>query len=224
MTYVEPIFENHKIKLWNLDCSVLLEEMSKCDAVILDPPFDSWSKVPFFKNKTKVCFTNFQNRDHVTKLYGKPRFELIWHFKDGRWTSHNLPRTTHESILIYGPTGEAYVGKHNENMKPQKKGKGSIGRNKMTERTYVPRRRKALNSVLEYSRNVRGQMGCWGKPVKLLSDIIAWLDVRTIADPFAGSCSVATAARDMDVKILASEIDLQTCHDAIDRLNELSLP
>lgn len=218
-----PVLKKENFVLWNTDCSNVFETLNQCDAVILDPPFDQWSTVPVFTNRTKVCFTNFQNREEVTSRYGKPRFELIWHFKDGRWTSHNLPRTTHESILIYGPTGESYVGKANTNLAPQKKGNGSIGRHKMTKRTYKPRARRALNSVLEYSRNVRGHMGCWGKPIQLMADIISWLDVKTIADPYAGSCSVAMAAWNHDVKVFASEIDLQTCKKAIERVDTLLL-
>ena len=65
------------------------------------PSFDKWNemqKIPV-KAKPMICFTNFQNRHH---LFGNPKFEMIWHFKDGRWVSNKMPRHTHEHILIYG--------------------------------------------------------------------------------------------------------------------------
>lgn len=218
-----PFFIDSGLTLWNADCMEVWSSLAACPAIILDPPFDKWESVPWFPNETKICFTNPQNREHVTAKYGKPRAELVWYFKDGRWTSHKLPRTTHEYILIYGSTGESYVGEVNSDRTPRKKGKGAVGRDSMPEREWVPRERKALNSVLEYPRNVRGEMGCWGKPVPLMRDLLAWVGSPLVADAFAGGCSAAIAARSLGIRVLACEIEEATCKSAIKRLNQTEM-
>lgn len=207
------------------DCADCLEQIAACDAVILDPPFDEWRNAPVFHNATKFCFTNFQNRAYVEERYGRPRFEVIWHFADGRWTSHKLPRTTHECILIYGPTGESYVGPLNDDLRPRKKGRGSVGRDRLPERVYQPRRRKALNSVVQYPRNVGGALGCWGKPVQLMADLLNWSAAKTLADPYAGSFSVSRAALALpDLQVFACEIDKGTFDDGISQLKAAAAP
>ena len=221
---LRPHFVGSGLTLWNMDCVDMYDELSKIPAIILDPPFDKWASTPWFPNETKVCFVNPQNRDQVTAKYGKPRVELVWYFKDGRWTSHKLPRTTHEYILVYGPTGESYVGEHNIDRTPQKKGKGSVGKDSLPEREYIPRERKALNSVLEYPRNVRGDMGCWGKPVPLMRNLLEWIGVEKVADPFAGGCSTAIAAISLGIDVLACEIDQKTCESATKRLSQIEMP
>ena len=56
------------------------ENKGEFDVAIFDPPFDIWNTIDFVPPaKTYICFTNFQNRHHVQKLFGNPRFELIWH-------------------------------------------------------------------------------------------------------------------------------------------------
>jgi len=204
------ILEGHRLRFEHADYRVWAEHMSKMDVVIMDPPFDEWSKVDPLHGRTTICFTNFQNRHHVERLYGRPRFEVVWFFKDGRWVSHRLPRITHETILIYGDTRSAYVGPRTHNQEPQRKGKGSVGRSVMPERFYQPRHRKALNSVLEYPRAVSSQMGCWGKPLGLVRDLLCLAGGSTVADPFAGACTVARVALPMGMRVLATESDKTT--------------
>jgi len=217
---VEPVVVRlgPSVTLIHGDCRDAWAEVAKAPAAILDPPFDKWADAPWFPNATTVCFTNWQNRGDVEKKYGTPRCELIWHFKDGRWVSHAMPRITHENILVYGKTGDCYVGDYNENREPIKKGRGCIGRDKLGERTYVPRERKALNSVMEFPRNVAGEMGCWGKPVELMERIVEWLAVDFIADPFMGSASAGVACVRKGVKYLGIERDEQTFETARKRM------
>jgi len=215
---VARIFVNKNISLINSDCELVRDSMEIAECVVLDPPFDCWDSVKPWRNRTKICFTNFQNRHHVEKLFGRPRFELVWFFKDGRWVSHSLPRITHESILIYGPTGSAYVGPKTDSQKPQKKGFGCVGRDKLDLRTYVPRERKMLNSVLEYPRNVRGALGCWGKPIELIKDLLAWSGAQTIADPYCGSGAVCIAAMQLGLTVTASEIKTETYEIAAEQI------
>ena len=215
-----PYYKAEGVTLYLAECEDVRDQMQNAPAVFLDPPFDKWNEVKSWPNKTKVCFTNWQNRAAVEKLFGVPRCEIVWHFRDGRWVSHNMPRITHETILIYGPTGSAYVGEMNADRTPRNKGNGCVGRDKLAERIYTPRERKALNSVLEYPRNVSGEMGCWGKPVALMRDLLAWLDVPEIADPYAGACSASVAARELGIRVIASERDEETCRKAAHRLTQ----
>lgn len=203
------------------------ENQGQFDVAIFDPPFDIWHTIDFVPPaKTYVCFTNFQNRHHVQKLFGNPRFELIWHFKDGRWVSHNMPRHTHEHILIYGDLkNHAYVGEINTNLKPIKKGKGSIGRDtNLGERYYVPREKKMLNSVIELPRNVGKQLGVWSKPEKLAMMLCEWLVSPNdkIWDGFAGSATFGVCAAKIGAEYFGSEIDEPTFKMANERLSAIN--
>lgn len=159
------------------------------DLAIYDPPFDIWAGVsPRVEAKNIICFTNFQRRPAVEKLFGPPKFELVWHFKDARWVSHNMPRLSHESVLIYGPLKRsAYVGERIADRTPKKKGRGSVGRDRLAERTYTPRERKLLDSVFICPRNVRS--GVWTKPEPLCDALVEWLlpPGGSVWDGFAGS-------------------------------------
>jgi hypothetical protein len=216
----EPCYKDEYVTLYNCDSLEIKDVFSSADVLFLDPPFDIWKYHEPWDFENKVCFTNWQNRSFVESAYGRPRSELIWHFKDGRWVSHNLPRITHESILVYGKTDSVYVGELNKDRTPRSKGFGCVGRDRMAKRIYKPKERKALNSVLEYPRNVSGIMGCWGKPVELIKDLLYWLKPNIIADPFAGGCSIAVAARELGIKTVACESDPETCQKAIKRLKE----
>lgn len=192
------------------------------DIAVYDPPFDKWSIINFkVESKTHVCFTNFQNRRFVERLFGVPKFELIWYFKDGRWVSHNLPRLTHEHILIYGETkNQAYVGDYNTNRTPQKKGKGCVGKDKLGERIYYPRERKQMNSVIEIPRDVGKSMGVWGKPYLLAYMLLEWLSNPgdNIYDGFAGSGTFGVASKELSLNYEGYEIDPQTANAARERI------
>lgn len=199
------------------DCYKDLCEAYKPDLIVLDPPFELWKETPLYDAKSIVCFTTFKHRHHVEMRYGEPRMELIWHFRDGRWTSHKLPRTTHETILYYGQSGEAYVGER-QDQTPQKKGKGSIGVHKMEDRVYKPRANKALNSVLCYPRNVSNPYGCWGKPVRLMEDLIKWSGARVVFDPYAGSGTTGRACSNLGVHCIMVEQNKDACDMIVQRV------
>ena len=195
------------------------------DLVMLDPPFDKWDEVTVIPTaKTYVCFTNFQNRHHVQNLFGNPKFEMIWHFKDGRWVSNNMPRHTHEHILIYGELRyDAFTGKENPVKKSQKKGKSCIGSDKnLGDRVYHPKERKMLNSVIEVPRNVGNTLGVWGKPLELIYPIMEWLtdSGETVWDGFAGSGTFGCVAKELNLEYVGVEIDEETAKNADKRIAE----
>ena len=189
------------------------------DLAMFDPPFDMWNKINWKPQaKTFICFTNFQNRHFVEKLFGVPKFEMIWFFKDGRWVSHKMPRHTHEHILIYGELRyNAYTGVTNIDRTPKRKGKGSIGKDKnLGDRTYYPKERKMLNSVIEVPRNVGKELGVWGKPIELIKPIMQWLtkDGETVWDGFAGSGTFGCVAKELKLHYDGFEIDKLICDKA----------
>jgi len=193
------------------------------DLAMFDPPFDIWKDINWKPDaKNYICFTNFQNRHHVQNLFGVPKFEMIWFFKDGRWVSHNMPRHTHEHILIYGDLKySAYTGETNSDLSPKKKGKGSIGRDKnLGDRTYYPKERKMLNSVIEVPRNVGKELGVWGKPLELILPIMEWLTNpgELVYDGFAGSGTFGVAAKKLDLRYDGYEINKETCLKSNDRI------
>jgi DNA modification methylase len=155
-------------------------------------------------------------------MFGVPKFELIWFFRDGRWVSHNMPRLTHEHIMIYGELRhDAYTGKHNADRNPMKKGKGCIGKDKnLGNRIYTPKDRKLLNSVIEVPRHVGKELGVWGKPIDLIKPIMEWLTCKgeTVWDGFAGSGTFAVVAKDLELEYDGYEIDKSVCQKANIRL------
>jgi len=188
--------------------------------LFLDPPFTLWGSFALRHNfATAIAFTNYQNHTKTIKVMGEPRCEMIWHFADGRWVSHSLPRLTHEHILIYGATSEIYRGKTNGN-KTAKKGAGHIGTSPMPERVYHPRDRKALNSVLCFPRNVAGDMGCWGKPLALVMQLFGWLQ-GDILDPFMGSGTTLVAAKKLGRRAVGIEISEKYCEIAVRRIEAI---
>jgi hypothetical protein len=164
--------------------------------------------MPAIGDVTIAAFTNWQNREKVTERFGTPRIEFIWHFEDGRWVSPSMPRITHEAILIYGKTGPADIGERNPRAGVSvKKGNGSIGKDDMGERTYTPKGRRQLNSVLCYPRNVGSELGVWAKPVPLMIDICGLLPGETIVDPYMGSGTTGIACIKLSRKFVGIEID-----------------
>jgi hypothetical protein len=211
-------------KIRHADCQSMVDE-KVYDLVMLDPPFDEWDKVTKIpKGKTYICFTNFQNRHHVQALLGNPKFEMIWHFKDGRWVSNKMPRHTHEHILIYGDLRhDAFTGEYNDNQKPINKGKGSIGRDTdLGDRTYHPKERKMLNSVIEVPRNVGKTLGVWGKPIDLILPIMEWLtdEGEWVWDGFAGSGTFGCVAKALNLNYIGYEIKIGVAAEARERLRE----
>ena len=216
-----PYYCDNLVTLYHGDSLEIVPSLlNPFDLVVLDPPFDEWNVTPKYNGDSVVCFTNFKYRDCVEMHYGTPRFELVWFFKDGRWTSHKLPRTTHETILYYGKSGGAYVGEA-QDQKPQKKGKGCIGRDKsLGDRIYIPRKNKCLNSVLCYPRNVSNALGCWGKPLPLMRDILAWSDAKKVLDPYAGSGTTGRACKDLGIQCVMIERDERHCEIIAKRMEE----
>jgi DNA modification methylase len=194
------------------------------DLAMFDPPFKMWKDITWMPEaRTYCCFTNFQNRRYVEDLFGSPKFEIIWYFKDGRWVSHKMPRLTHEHILIYGDLrNEAYTGEYNSDLTPVKKGRGCIGSDKnLGERIYTPRERKMLNSVIEVPRNVSKDLGVWGKPEGIVRPIMEWLCSAgdRVWDGFAGSGTFGVVAYQLGLKYEGYEIDAENCLKANERIN-----
>jgi hypothetical protein len=212
------------INIRNLDYK---NENGSYDLAIFDPPFEIWKDINWMPiAKTYCCFTNFQNRHYVEKIFGIPKFELIWYFKDGRWVSHKMPRLTHEHILIYGELRyESYTGEYNTNRNPVKKGKGSIGRDKnLGNRIYTPRERKMLNSVIEVPRNVNKQLGVWSKPISLVKPLMEWLTFKNekIWDGFAGSGTFGVVSKELQLNYDGYEINNEYCINANNRIKNFN--
>lgn len=201
--------------------------LPSADVLVMDPPFDMWGEIeegPQLHAPTVVAFTSWQHRMAVHELYGHPRAEIVWHFADGRWVSHELPRITHETILVFGETGSAYVGKLTDQV-PQRKGTGSIGRSDTGPRTYTPHERKAIDSVQFFPRNVNSALGVWTKPLGLLSRLLEWVAPPggMVVDPFCGSGTTLVAAKALGLCAVGVEIDERHAEIAANRCRQETL-
>lgn len=215
-----PYYSDELVTLYHGNAADLLPLMSRADVVVMDPPFDKWADTLRVDAETVIAFTTWHHRDKVELLYGKPRVELIWAFDDGRWVSHNLPRITHETILVYGATGSAYVGAITDGV-ARRKGRGCVGRTEMNDRVYVPHDRKALGSVLSFPRDV--STGVWRKPLPLIARLLEWCGGASVLDPFAGSGTTLVAAKTLGRKAVGIEIDEATCEVAANRCRQETL-
>lgn len=219
-----PRYADDLVTLYRADCRDVLDLLpTEGTTLVLDPPFDLWPEVPIIRARTVIAFLTWQYRDEVVGRYGRPRAELVWTFDSPRWVSHSLPLTTHETILVFGPTGDAYVGDLTDQV-PVRKGSGSVGRDTYPTRTYVPRERKALTTTLAYPRTVHGEYGLWQKPVPMLERLLAWAGNETIVDPFAGSGSTLVAAKALGYRAVGVEYDERAAEIAVGRIAQDVLP
>jgi site-specific DNA-methyltransferase (adenine-specific) len=217
---VNPYYEDDWVALFHADAREVVGTLAGTCAVY-DPPFDKWADVPVAKADTHVCFTSHLHRHRVEAKLGTARAELVWHFADGRWVSHNLPRITHEYILVYGPTGPAYCGEPNT-LPERKASRGHVGKHQMPDRVYRPRDRKMLNSVLHHPKNVHAPLGVWSKPPALMVTLLEWATQPgdTVLDLYAGSGTTLVAARSLGRKSIGVEIDEAHCEIAARQLSQ----
>lgn len=215
-----PYYSDAAVTLYHGDQAAIVPALPRPSMVLLDPPFDIWNTLAKIEADTVVAFTSWRHRHHVERLYGAPRTELVWSFDDGRWVSHQLPRITHETILVYGLTSSAYVGDRTDGI-ARRKGSGSVGRDKMPDRVYVPRDRKALGSVLAFPRDVASPLGVWSKPLPLIQRIVEWCLVGDVVlDPFCGSGTTLVAAKALGKRAIGVEIDEKACEIAANRCRQ----
>jgi DNA modification methylase len=207
------------INLHNKDCFEIIESLGQYDLMILDPPFQDWSKINFQLSANIICFCNPKSRHIVEEKFGIPKTELVWHFADGRWVSNDLPRITHDYIYIYGQPKSASVGEY-QNTKAVKKGNGSIGMDKLGKRIYQPKDQKQLNSVLIYPRNMNNKLGAWSKPYKLIKNLIEWFNPVSVLDPFMGSGVTAEICRDLSIDFTGIEINKEYFDYVKEKLNK----
>lgn len=199
------------------DSRIILHDLPPADLLLADPPFDKWQDfiqvIAHRRDKTIACFTSWQHRIPIETVMGRPKAEIVWHFPDGRWVSHQLPRITHSSILIYGKTYDAFVGELVNDMTPQNKGRGSVGRDRLPERMYRPRERKMLNSVIVAPRNVH--QGVWSKPDAVLRPIIEWLSPEggVVIDAFMGAGNSLRLAHALGRSSIGIDIDPEMCRN-----------
>lgn len=224
---ITPFYSDNLTDLHNGDTSKILSRLPSCDLLIADPPYHLWNQfidcIKAHNAKTVVAYTSWQHRHILDNAFGKARTEVIWYFKDGRWVSHNLPRINHASILVYGETREAYVGKIIEDRTPQNKGSGSVGKYKYQERMYIPRERKLLDSVICAPRNVR--TGVWTKPKEVIQPFIEWLcpDEGLMIDAFAGQGTSLDISRAFNIKCIGIEQSQECCMNIAKRFSQQSI-
>lgn len=222
---MKPYYEDSSVVIYNCSCREITC-LGWYDFIVYDPPFDLWESVPRFDGTDYLAFTNQQNRHATEERLGTPRIELVWNFEDGRWVSNSWPRLTHEYIYIYGAINDAFVGERNVLSNPIRKGKAAIGKDVLGNRMYVPKDRKQINSVLNIPRNLSSDLGCWSKPLPLMTILLEWLTVEgdTIFDPFVGSGTTLRAAKDLGRRAIGCETDEENCEIAAKRMQQEVLP
>jgi hypothetical protein len=206
------------VTIYHGDAAAIAPDLPRPDLLILDPPFAAWPEVPKIPATTTLAFTNLASRAAVEALLGWPRSEIVWHFPDGRFVSHSLPLVTHETILIYGPTGSAYVGERQREARPRRKQTHStMARTANPRPAYVPRERRALDSVLTIAqRPGTAPLGRWSKPEPLLRVLIEFAATGPLVlDPYMGAGTAIRAARDLGLQAIGIDQRRECCDLAI---------
>lgn len=186
--------------------------------VIYDPPYDKWIGAIPIEAESSIAFTSPQRRHETESCLGKPRNELVWHFRDGRWVSNNLPRITHNYIYLYGRSSSAAVGAA-QAVKTVKKGNQKIGKDDLGPRLFTTKPRKHLNSVLEYPRNMR--RGYWGKPLGLIRNLVEWVNPSIVLDPYMGTGAIGAACMELGVDYIGVEIEASVFRNAESNLKAI---
>lgn len=221
---LEKVYGNGTVSLFRGDYTEALSSCGKDTLLIMDPPFDMWCAISELPGvATTIAFTNLKNRKHVERLLGEPRAELVWVFGEGRWVSRSLPRQTHETILVFGRTGNATAGDKAVNKSPQSKGKTSIGKWSCDKgRVYTPKDRKMVNSHIAEPRRMASGLTSWSKPIRVMEQLIRWnrFDNTNLVDPFCGTGTSLLCCSRMGVPAIGADIDEKMLRVAINRLME----
>jgi site-specific DNA-methyltransferase (adenine-specific) len=221
---VTAYYSDRLVTIHHGDCREVLPKLPPARLLVADPPYDLWADlgdaVAAHAADTVAAFTSFQHRHAVERAFGRPRVELVWHFRDGRWVSHSVPRLCHASILVFGDLGDAYVGDEIADRRPQRKGSGSVGRDTYPTRTYHPRERQLLSTVIEAPRTVSD--GVWAKPMAVVAPLVEWLTDPgdLIIDPFMGGGTLLQAARSLGRRFIGVELDESRCEAAASAMSQ----
>jgi site-specific DNA-methyltransferase (adenine-specific) len=222
---VSRVYSDEYVSLFHGDSNAAFDSQDACDLLIMDPPFDMWHKVDKApKANTVAAFTNMNSRRHVEDVFGRPRAELVWVFGEGRWVSKTLPRITHETILVFGRTGDALVGERVVDRKNVSKGHSSIGRWVGEERRiYKPGERKMLNSHLSFPRRMASGFTSWAKPEEVMDRLIEWLCPvgGLVIDPYCGSGTTLVSCRKLGRTAIGCEISSKMVGIAVERLSKM---
>jgi hypothetical protein len=202
------------------------------DVLILDPPFDLWADVPRIEATTVFAFTNLPHRAYPCAMYGQPRAEVIWHYREGRWVSHKLPLVCHTTILVFGPTGQVYVGDEQDTT-PRYVGRqtptdlaaarGSRAGMVTPRSIYTPRARRALVSVIEAPARV-ASVGRFAKPEAVIRPLVEWAAGRTLLDPYCGAGTSLLVAKQLGMTAVGVDRDERSCELTARRLAQEALP
>jgi DNA modification methylase len=212
--------------IYHGDCRDIIPQLSAADLspdlLVLDPPFDLWPDVPYIMAKTTLAFTNRSSRATVQELLGEPRTEVIWHFRDGRWVSHQLPLITHETILVFGALNDMYLGEEQAQVPQRIAPHRHLQRTRTPRTSYVPKPRRALNSVLEFPQNPGTEpLGRWSKPAGLMRLLLEWAATGPyVLDPFMGGGTTLKVARDLGLPAIGIEIEERYCEVAVELLSQ----
>jgi len=63
-------------------------------------------------------------------------------------------------------------------------------------------------------------MGCWGKPLKLVSLLLEWSGGKSVLDPYMGGGTTLVAAKELGLRAVGIEIDEKICEFAANRLRQ----
>jgi hypothetical protein len=213
-----PYYRDDWVTLYNADAS---EGVESGDLLVADPPFDRWAEfvaaVAGNESRSVCAFTSWQHRAHLDRTMPEPRAELAWCFSVGRWVADHLPLITHETVIVYGETGDAHVGRL---LPPDavRKGGASIGTDRWEGRVYTPKARAMLTRAVDIPRNVGD--GVWAKPEALMSMLIEWLcpPGGTVVDMCSGSGSTLVVAKRLGRLSVGYELDPDACRAISERL------
>jgi site-specific DNA-methyltransferase (adenine-specific) len=203
---IEPYYSEDGITIYHGDCRDILPELEPVDLVLTDPPYG----MSFQSNHRTVKHAKIHGDDSL------PIDEIELCIKMANFASYFFCRWDNLDEMPIPKSLLVWV-KNNWSMGDLKHEHGrqweAICFYNGPEHSFI----KRIPDVLTHKRT-GNNLHPTEKPVKLIQDLIACNEGRTILDPFMGSGTTLVAAKNLRRKAIGIELEEKYCEIAVKRL------
>ena len=218
------------------------------DLVLTDPPFAcskcEWDKEVDFQKlreelkricREKALFVSFSKQPFTTKLMNAfpGCFKDIWYWKKHVYTGfldvQKRPLRAIEEVLVFKINRTATRTLYNPQMKklakPRKNDWNRAGKSELYT-DHDPKKKVTYTNFsypinfLDFNEPQKGKIHPCQKPLNLVKFLMKTYsnEGMTVLDPFAGSCVVGLACRDLGRNFIGFEMDKEIYKKAIERI------
>lgn len=217
---MKPYYQDDYCTIYHGDCLEILPALPKIDLILADPPYNAKNIGP--KHKTYInpkmqlspdeynefCLSWFKlclkisNKILLTPgianthNYPQPKWQLCWHKPAACSFNRMGGYNAWEPIFYYGPSTKLKIGQD-----------------------FI------LCNTTNHKKGFEKDHPC-PKPLQLITCLITKFafEKETIVDPFMGSGTTLSAAKNLQRKAIGVEIEEKYCEIAVKRLSQEVLP